>query len=185
MAQNSASNDSSSPRASLWGITALMGCLLCLLIAGLFSAARLVRSLQFSSATDKHTIRTPIGDFRMQKPGQVGPGLPLYPGSALLLPNGKALAHVSPADHELEQTLTATYHSNDPQSSVVNWYAEHLDSEFVRSPAELAAFTDVFRLLQIEPGAITFLGKRGDQQRLVALQSDPSGTTIFLVRRGK
>jgi len=181
MAQNSASNDSG-PRVSLWAIAALVGCLLCLLVAGLFTAARLVRSMQFRSATDKRTIRTPIGDFRLQKAGQAGPGLPVYPGATLVLPGGKAISALS---NDQQQTLTATYHSNEPESSVIAWYAEHLDSEFVRTQADLTPFAAVFHQLQIEPDAIAFLARRGDQQRVVALRQDPVGTTIILVRRDK
>ena len=159
-----------------------MGCLLCLVAAGLFTAARLVRSMQFSSATDKRTIRTPIGDFRLQKAGQAGPGLPLYPGATLVLPSGKVITALS---SDQQQTLTTTYHSNDPQSSVITWYAEHLDSEFVRSQADHTPFAAVFHQLQIEPNAIAFLAQRGDQHRVVALQQDPTGITIILVRRDK
>lgn len=159
-----------------------MGCLLCLLVAGLFTAARLLRSMQFSSATDKRTIRTPIGDFRLQKAGQSGPSLPLYPGATLVLPNGNVITAVS---NDQQQTLTASYHSNDPQISIVAWYTEHLDSEFVRSQADHTPFADVFRQLQIEPNAIAFLAERGDQRRVVALQQDPTGITIILVRRDK
>ena len=143
-------------------------------------ASRVIDAMQLRSGSDKSTVRTPLGDFRLEKAKQVGPGLPVYPQSDLVLP-GADSSHVSLHD-DPNQVLSSTYHTNASREFVVNWYMEHLSPEFTRQDSGPKQVPEVFRNSHITDDDITFLGERGDQVRVVSLSSDDTGTKITLLR---
>jgi hypothetical protein len=151
-----------------------------LLGGGLVMASRVIQAMQLRSGSDKSTLRTPLGDFRLEKARQVGPGLPVYPQSDLVLP-GADSSHVSPND-DATQVLSSTYHTNASREFVVNWYMEHLSPEFTRQDSGPKKLPEVFRNSHINDDDIAFLGERGDQVRVVSLSADDTGTKIILLR---
>src|SRR5215467_539057 len=101
-----------------------------LLGAGLITASSVIRAMRLRASSDRSTVRTPIGEFRLEKAAAVGPGLPVYPQSSLVLPDGPSAAPVSDNDHS--QLVVSVYHTNTSRDFIVTWYLEHLSPEFVR-----------------------------------------------------
>lgn len=146
-------------------------------------ASRVIQALGIRAASDKTIVRTPLGEFRVEKAREVGPGLPVYPQASLVLP-GTDAAHVSQNDDQ-PQVLASTYHTNSSREYVVNWYLEHLSPEFVRQDSGPKNLPEVFRNSHISDDEITFVGERGDQVRVVSLALDDMGTKITLLRSAK
>jgi hypothetical protein len=183
MANSSSSGESSSSK-SLFFMMAAMFCGFGILLGGGFlMASRVIHSLQLRAEGDKSTVRTPLGDFRVEKAQQVGPGLPVYPQASLVLPGGEPL-HL-PADDNQPQVVASTYHTNSSREYVVNWYLEHLSPEFVRQDAGPKNLPEVFHESHISDDDITFVGERGDQVRVVSLATEDMGTKIILLRSAK
>ncbi len=183
MADNSASGDAAFSKSFLWMFIALFGGLAVLLGGALFMATRVVHTLELSSATDPKTVRTPIGDFRFEKAGQVGLGLPVYPRAALILPGADSLP--TPTPKSPRQVLTTIYHSNDPRDFVASWYARHLDTEFTRHTSADNPFAAVLQNARVPVPEVLFVGERGDQIRIVSLNEDSSGTRITFLHFNK
>ena len=88
MAQSASSGESSSSK-SLFFMMAAMFCGFGILIGGgLLMTSRVIHALQLRSEGDKSIVRTPLGDYRVEKAKEVGPGLPVYPQASLVLPGG-------------------------------------------------------------------------------------------------
>jgi len=147
-------------------------------------ASRVINALGLRSSSDKTTVRTPIGDFRMEKAQQVGPGLPVYPASSLVLPGAEA-ARISDLESNQPQVVSSIYHTNSSREYVANWYSEHLSPEFTRQDAGPKKLPEEFHHAQVSDEDITFVGERGDQIRVVNLTQDDSGTKITLMRTAK
>lgn len=164
----------------MWMMIALFVGLAILLAGGLFVASRVVRSMGLTAASAKDTIHTPGGSFRLEKETEVGPGLPLYPRSALVVPDeDEAGAAIKQAQHGVE---TSTYHTSDMQDYVDNWYREHLSPEFTRHDASDKTVAADFSEAPIADGDIVFVAQRNQMVRIVALSADANGTKISLVR---
>lgn len=183
MADSSSSGESSSSKSLLFMMAAMFCGFAILLGGGLLMASRVIHSLQLRAEGDKTTVRTPLGDFRVEKAKEVGPGLPVYPQAALVLPGGEPL-HL-PANDSQPQVVASTYHTNSSREYVVNWYLEHLSPEFVRQDAGPKNLPEVFHESHISDDDITFVGERGDQVRVVSLASADMGTKITLLRSAK
>jgi len=183
MANSSSSGESSSSKSLMFMMAAIFCGFGILLGGGLLMASRVIHSLQLRAEGDKTTIRTPLGDFRVEKAQQVGPGLPVYPQSSLVIPGGQALP--APLNDNQPQVLTSTYHTNSSREYVVNWYLEHLSPEFVRQDAGPKNLPEVFHESHISDDDITFFGERGDQFRVVSLSAEDMGTKIVLLRSAK
>jgi hypothetical protein len=182
MAQGSASGsgNSSSSKSLLWMMTALFAGLAALVAAGLFVASRVVRSMGLSAASARDNIRTPGGTFRLEKETEVGPGLPIYPRSSLVLPDENTAAEaVRQAQNGIN---TATYHTTDTRDFVDNWYAKHLSPEFVRHDAGETPVPAIFNDARVSTSDIAFVAEREQMVRVVALSLDPGGTKISLIR---
>ena len=124
MAEGSSSGNSSSSKSLMWMMIALFLGLGLLLTGGLFVASRVVHSLGLSAASAKDTVRTPGGTFRLEKETEVGPGLPIYPRSSLVVPDDDAAtAAIKQARNGIE---TSTYHTTDLRDYVESWYTGHL-----------------------------------------------------------
>ncbi|MGB7281231.1 MAG: hypothetical protein WBE13_03125 [Candidatus Acidiferrum sp.] len=183
MAAESSSGNSSSSKSLMWMMIALFTGLALLLAGGLFVASRVVRSMGLTAASAKDTVRTPGGTFRLEKETEVGPGLPVYPRSSLVVPDDAgAAAAVKQAQNGIE---TSTYHTTDVQEYVDTWYKEHLSPEFTRHDAgdksSLGALSDA----PISDNDIVFMADREQMIRIVALSSDSGGTKISLIRYNK
>jgi len=146
-------------------------------------ASRVIHALGLRAASDKSTVHSPLGDYRLEKASAIGPGLPVYPQSTLVLPGTEA-AHL-PANDDQPQVVSSTYHTNSSREYVVNWYLEHLSPEFVRQDNGARNLPAAFRDSHISEDDVTFLGERGDQVRVVALAQDDTGTKITLLRFSK
>jgi hypothetical protein len=180
MAESPTMGGSSSSKSLLWMMIAAFLGLGVLLGGGLFLANRMVRSMGLAAATSKDTIRTPAGSFRLVKQNEIGPGLPVYPNSSLVLPTEKAAAL---AIQERNSGISAvTYHTRDTRDSVDIWYSKHLGPEFARHDAAEKPLPEVFRDTRVSDSAIAFLAQRGKQIRIVALSLDATGTSVSLLR---
>ena len=174
MAKKLPASEGASASKSLLFMTMAMITGFCVLLgAGLVTASRLIRSLQLRQGSDKSTVRTPIGEFRMEKASQVGPGLPVYPQASLVLPGGAA--SLPPAGDSHPQVVSSTYHANTPREFVVNWYLEHLSAEFVRQEPGHRSLPTVFSDSQIAEmlrrQLTSVVASSDDKLRLVYLSS--------------
>ena len=151
-----------------------------LLSGGLLMASRVIHAIGLRNSSDRSTMRTPIGDFRVEKAREVGPGLPVYPQSAMVLPGTEA-ARVS-QNSDLPQVVSSTYQTSSSREFVATWYVEHLSPEFVRQDNGAKTLPEAFRGAHISDDDTVFLGERGDQVRLVVLTPDDAGTKITLLR---
>ncbi|HYL85294.1 MAG TPA: hypothetical protein VE263_13745 [Candidatus Angelobacter sp.] len=187
MAKDALASGGASSSKSLLFMMAAMTCGVCVLLGGgLMMASRVIHALALRSSTDKSTVRTPLGDYRLEKAAQVGPGLPVYPQASLMLPGTEA-ARVSEQNTDQPQVVSSVYHTNSSREYVANWYAEHLSPEFARQDAGPKKLPDSFRSASVSDDDIAFVGERGDQIRVVALANDEGGggTKITLLRSAK
>ena len=144
MAKTSSASAGAPSSKSLLFMMIAMTCGVCVLLGGGFlMASRVIHSLGLRNSSDRSTVRTPLGEFRLEKAQQVGPGLPVYPQASLVLPGTEA-ARV-PADDNQAQVVSSTYHTNSSREYVANWYLEHLSPEFVRQDSGPKNLPDVFR----------------------------------------
>ena len=175
------SSDSGAPSSkSLLFMMLAMTCGFCVLLGvGLLMASRVIGALGLRAGSDKTTVRTPLGEFRVEKAREVGPGLPVYPAATLVLPG--AAAHLA-ANDDQPQVISSTYHTNSSREYVATWYVEHLSSEFARQDAGSKKLPEAFRNSRISDDDIAFVGERGEQVRVVALAIDEMGTKITLLR---
>jgi hypothetical protein len=183
MSESSVSGGSSTSKSLMWMMIAVFAGLSGLLGGGLFLANRMVGSMGLVAATSKDTIRTPAGSFRVEKQNGVGPGLPVYPNSSMVLPNEKATAL---AIQERKSGIsTVRYQTRDTRDSVDLWYSKHLGPEFARHDAGQQPLPEVFRDARVSGQDVAFLAERGNQVRIVALSLDGTGTSISLLRFDK
>jgi hypothetical protein len=183
MAEESASGNSSSSKSLMWMMIALFMGLGGLLGGGLFVANRAVRSMGLSAATAKETLRTPGGSFRLEKETEIGPGLPVYPRSSLVVPDDEtAMAAIKEARRGLN---ISTYHTADTRDAVDGWYGKHLSPEFTRHGSGENPAPEIFTNANVPAEAISFLAERDQMIRVVALTEDSGGTKISLIRYAK
>ncbi len=180
MAEGSSSGNSSSSKSLMWMMVGLFTGLAILLAGGLFLASRVVRSLGLSAASARDTIRTPGGSFRLEKETEVGPGLPVYPRSSLVVPDDDtAAAAIKQAQSGIE---TSTYHTTDTRDFVDEWYSKHLSPEFTRRESGANTAPAIFTDSRVSDSDIAFVAERDQMVRIVALSLDSGGTKISLIR---
>ena len=183
MAEGSVSGNSSSSKSLMWMMVGLFVGIGILLAGGLFLASRVVRSLGLSAATAKDTVRTPGGSFRLEKETEVGPGLPVYPRSSLVVPDDDtAAAAIKQAQNGIQ---TSTYHTTDTREFVNEWYVKHLSPEFTRRDAGEKPVPPIFGDARVADNDIAFVAERDQMVRVVALSVDSGGTKISLIRFSK
>jgi hypothetical protein len=179
MAQGSTQGDSSSSSLS-WIMVAAICAMALLFGAGILVSARVFSSMAAPKGGSSLTVHTRTADLRLEKPSEVGPGLPLYPHASLLLSGtntGAVLPHAKHADSQL-----TNYYTEDVPPLVDSWYLQHLGSEFVRHTVGEAQAPRELDEVSASSDSISFLGKRGDQVRVVTLTSNSAGTIITLLR---
>src|SRR4030081_2597684 len=182
MAKSSSASAGGPSSKSLLFMMIAMTCGFCILLgAGLLMASRVISALGLRAGSDKTTVRTPLGEFRVEKAKEVGPGLPVYPAATLVLPGSAGAAHV-PLDDDQPQVIASTYHTNTSREFVASWYLEHLSQEFARQDSCPKNLPEAFRNSHISDDDIAFVGGRGDQVRAVSLATEDSGTKITLLR---
>jgi hypothetical protein len=182
MARDTSGSGGAPSSKSLLFMMVAMTCGGCVLLGGgLLMTSRLINTLGLRNSSDRSTVRTPIGEYRVEKAQQVGPGLPVYPQASLVLPGNEA-AHVPDATPEEAQIVSSSYHSSSSRDYVATWYVEHLSPEFVRQDAGPKKLPENFRDAHISDEDIAFVGERGNQVRVVALSQDEAGTKITLLR---
>lgn len=180
MAKSSSGSGESSSKSLLFMMIAMTCGFCALLSGGMFLASRVIQAMQLRVGSDKTTVRTPLGQYRMEKAEQVGPGLPVYPQSSLVLP-GVDSSRISLSESS-SQVLSSTYHSGISREAVAIWYAEHLSQEFARQDYGPKTIPEVFHNSHILDDDVIFVGERGDQVRIVSLSNDTTGTKITLLR---
>ena len=180
MGKTSSSREASSSKSLLFMMVAMICGWCALLSGGMMMASRVIRAVQLRAGSDKSTVRTPLGDFRFEKAKQVGPGLPLYPQSELVLP-GADSSRLS-LSGDAAQVMYSTYHTNTSRQFVVDWYQEHLSPTFTRQDSGPKNLPAIFNNSHITDGDVAFVGERDDQVRVVALSADNTGTRITLLR---
>src|SRR2546429_6042623 len=181
MAKSGSASDGASSSKSLLFMMLAMTCGFSILLGGaLLMTSRVINALGLRAGSDKTTVRTPLGEFRLEKAKEVGPGLPVYPAATLVLA-GSAAAHL-PLSDDQPQVLSSTYHTNTSREYVATWYLEHLSPEFARQDSGPKKLPEAFRDSHISDVDIAFVGERGDQIRVVELALDEIGTKITLLR---
>jgi hypothetical protein len=180
---NASSGNSSSSKTLLWMMVAMILCVGVLLGGGFSLSSRMVQALGIQASTSRDTLRTANGTFRLEQEKQVGPGLPLYPRSSLMVPGpdsaGQAVKNLK------NGVSVVTYHAPDNRDFVDSWYSQHLSPEFKRRDAAENPTPEVFRAVGVPDSDIAFVAERGEQTRIVALSLDATGTTISLIRFDK
>jgi hypothetical protein len=174
------SSEGSSSKSLLWMMVALFTVIAILLGGGLFLASRVLHAFHLQESGGKATMRTPMGDIHVEKANEVGPSMPVYSGSILVMPHdddGKAGAPPS-AEFAIQ---TAAYYTPDSGSFVENWYREHLGSEFTWHAANEEPRFELLGKAGVSTGSGAFVAERGEQVRIVAIEEDPSGTHIKLI----
>jgi hypothetical protein len=180
MAEKSSSGNSSSSKSLMWMMIALFTGLGILLGGGLFVASRVLRTMGLTAASAKDTIRTPGGTFRLEKETEVGPGLPIYPRSSLVVPDDEtAAAAVRQAQSGIETSL---YHTTDLRDYVDTWYTGHLSPEYTRHNPGDKTYPEALSEARVSDQDITFVAEREQMVRIVALSQDSGGTKISLIR---
>jgi len=180
----SISGNSSQSKSLLWMMIGFFAGIAVLLGGGFLLVNKVVRSVGLSAASSsQNALHTPTGTVRLQKQDQVGPGLPVYPRSALELPDASS---TSTALKERENGVTvALYHSMDTRDFVDNWYSQHLSPEFKRRDPGEKPVPEIFKDTNVADSDIAFVAERGQQSRIVALSMDETGTKIALIRVDK
>lgn len=183
MSESAVSSGSSSSKSLMWMMIAFFAGIGILFGGGIFLAGRVSKVAGISASMNKDTRRTPAGSFRLERESAVGPGLPVYPGSSLIVPGenqaAEALQNSKKGIEEVE------YHTNDTRDLVDEWYAKHLSNEFQRHGAGETPLPDVFQNMRVSESDIAFAAQRGQQVRIVALSLDAGGTKILLIRFDK
>ena len=181
MAKSSSTSGGASSSKSLLFMMIAMTCGFCVLLGGgMLMASRVINALGLRAGSDKTTVRTPLGEFRVERAKEVGPGLPVYPAASLVL-RGSAAAHL-PLNDDQPQVIASTYHTNSSREYVANWYLGHLSPEFARQDSGPKKLPEAFRDSHISDDDIAFVGERGDQVRVVSLSTEDTGTRITLLR---
>jgi hypothetical protein len=173
------SGNSSVSKKLMWMMIGLFAGMAVLLGGGLFMAGRVVRSMGLAASTPKDTVKTPVGSFRLQKAGQVGPGLPVYPRSSLELPGENAAAEAI-KDREAGRN-NVFYHTTDAREAVDSWYSQHLSPQFTRHDASEKPMLEILQKARVAETDIVFVAEHGSQARIVALSEDSGGTKISLI----
>jgi hypothetical protein len=167
-------------KSLFWMTSGFVAGLALLLGGAFFMASRVVNAFQMANEGEKSVIRTAQGEFRLERPNQIGPGLPVYPGAILVLPT-----HVSKLDVAQKSDdgpVAASYHSTDSHSAIDMWYRDHLSKEFHRYDLTQEQLPEIFRSPRISAGNEAFVAARGSELRIVTLAADPTGTKITLGR---
>jgi len=167
----------------MWMMVALFAGLAILLAGGLFVASKVVRSMGLAAANARETLRTPGGSFRLEKETEIGPGLPVYPRSSLVVPDDEAA--VSAVRQARSGIETSTYHTTDTRDFVDGWYSKHLSPEFTRRDAGDKPVPAIFSDVRVSDSDIAFVAEREQMVRIVALSLDAGGTKISLIRFSK
>ena len=183
MAEGTVSGNSSSSKSLMWMMIGLFIGLAVLLAGGLFLASRVVRSMGLSAASARDTVRTKGGSFRLERETEVGPGLPVYPRSSLVVPDDDAAGTaIKQAQNGIQ---TSTYHTTDTREFVDEWYSKHLSPEFTRRDAGDKPVPAIFNDARVSDSDIAFVAEREQMVRIVALSLDSGGTKISLIRFSK
>jgi hypothetical protein len=183
MAEGSVSGNSSSSKSLMWMMIGLFCGLAVLLASGLFVASKVVRSMGLAAATAKETLRTPGGSFRLEKETEVGPGLPVYPRSSLVVPDeAEATTAIKQAQNGIQSSV---YHTTDVRDFVDEWYGKHLSPEFTRRDAGEKPAPEFFSDARVSDKDVAFVAERDQMVRIVALSQDSGGTKISLIRFSK
>lgn len=181
MADGITSGNSSSSKHLMWMTAGLFVGMGVMMAGGLFMAGRVIRSVGLTAAMNgRDKIRTPGGDFRLEKEGEMGPRLVLYPRVSLELPDANQAAETL---KEAQSGIkVVVYQSSDPRVFVDDWYKSHLTPDFTRYDAGDKPLADVFKMEEAAESEVAFVSEKGNKVGIIALAMDDAGTKISLIR---
>ncbi len=180
-----ASSSSSSGRNSmLWMMVALLGGFALLVGGALFLAQRVLKTMSVKQHRgNEATLQTPLGELRVEHSTSHGPGLPVYPQAALVMP-GDNVHFELPADRHY-QIRAAKYHTSDSREAVDAWYQSHLGPEFERQGPGEKHVSVAVEQYKLSSEDVVFVAGQADEARIISLADENSGTGITLVRIGR
>lgn len=180
---SSAGGSSFSSKSQMGMMIALFGGVAILAGGGVFLTLRIVNAFKLQESGNKATLHTPIGDVRVQKGREIGPGMPVYPHASLVLPRDNVKVDLPEATGF--EVRAASYYTTDSRTLVEDWYGQHLSPEFVRHGPQDPPLPDQYKHAQVSKDGIAFVAEHGNQVRIVVLEEDNDGTAIRLVHLGK
>jgi hypothetical protein len=169
-----------SSKSLLWMTVGLFASMGILLGGGFFLAGRVMRTAGLVGANDGKTVHTPLGSLRIEHEKQVGPLLPIYPHSTLVMPGShEALKQAVEAKSGITRTV---YQADDDPDFVDKWYQDHLSKEFKRRASGENVMPEIFSQLNIPDTTVAFIADRKGLTRVVTLAPDAKGVQISLIR---
>ena len=123
------------------------------------------------SGAKQVSIKTPVGSLEVAKEvNEARLGLPIYPGATQVKDDSSATVNLAFGQEASLQVLAAKFQTSDELATVRDFYKQRLGSE-------------VTKFVERSPeGKTVFEIKKSGQEKIVALQSQASGTRIELVR---
>jgi len=183
MADGSASGNASQSKSLMYMMVGFFFGTAALLGVGFLLVNRVVHSVGLSAAGNANTVRTSIGSYRLEKPDQIGPTLPVYPRATLELP---AVSDTAAAIKEAQVGMTvSTYQAPDARDFVESWYSQHLSPEFKARETEDKSIADILKAANVSEKDKVYVAERSSRTRLVVLSQDEGGTKILLIRVDK
>jgi len=174
------SDSAAASKSFLWMTVGLFIGVGVLVGGGFLMAQRFVHSVGLSAVNNATTTaRTSKTSFRLERENEIGPGMPVYPRAALLVPEeDKAIAYAREAQNG---TLRVTYISQDSRDAISDWYKSHLGPEFSLWDSN-TPLPEALRNANVSQTDIVFTAQRGAQLRVVALTENVNNTQISLLR---
>lgn len=164
-----------------WLLGLLVAGIVILGVGGVLAARFFLRSVHVSQ--DRVEVQTPIGEIKVAKNVAADPGLPVYPGAAMVEP-GATVELTAPNDEGIHVTA-AHYRTSDTLEKVDAWYREHLGPEFEREGAGKAERKKNIFGIQVKSDDVAFISEKNDLVRVVAIEKRMAGVEIALARIGK
>lgn len=119
---------------------------------------------------DAVSIKTPLGSLEVnQKLNEASLGLPIYPGSVPIKPEGSATVNLDIANEAKVRILAGKFETADSLEKVASFYHKRLDNEVTKFKEKNDEGKTVFEI------------KHDKLDKVVALKNDGTKTVIELV----
>lgn len=171
-------------QVALWIVVILGGCLAVLIVASLLLVRFFVQRVNIREAGNKVAIETPVGSINLNKREAHATGLPVYPGATVSTDNGGGSVEINGNETRVG-LATEEYRTADPISKVRQWYRHKLGSEFRLETGHHENTRRSATHVNSDDHDAAFVDDRDDGAHVVALDNEPDGTKITLLRIGK